>query len=149
MSCLVGVDVICSGFMETGSMRSLGLLLMAGAIRVLPLRVTCVSHCCCLAHQLRRCDLTSSGLVQIFEAVSTCREKVLEQSLGHLSSIWPRCVWSSWKSLHIMQSIECLHIMWMMESHICRDRLQIHLERVHPFISFEMASDGEVLHRKQ
>ena len=42
-SCLVGVDVSCSGFIEAGSMRSLGLLSMANSIGVLPLRVTCFS----------------------------------------------------------------------------------------------------------
>ena len=34
------VDVSCSGFMEAGSMRSLGLLPMANSIRVLPLKVS-------------------------------------------------------------------------------------------------------------
>ena len=41
-SCLVGVDVSCSGFMEAGSKRSLSLLPMADAIGVSPLKVTCV-----------------------------------------------------------------------------------------------------------
>ena len=41
-SCLVDVDVSCSGFMEAGSMRSLGLRPMANSMGVLPLRVTCV-----------------------------------------------------------------------------------------------------------
>ena len=36
------VDVSCSGFMEAGSMRSLGLLPMANSMGVLPLRVNCV-----------------------------------------------------------------------------------------------------------
>ena len=39
---VVDVDVSCSGFMEAGSMRSLGLLPMANSTGVLPLRVTCV-----------------------------------------------------------------------------------------------------------
>ena len=39
---LVDVNFSCSGFMETGSMRSLGLLPIANLIGVLPLRVTCV-----------------------------------------------------------------------------------------------------------
>ena len=41
-SCLVGVDVSCFGFMEAGSMRSLGLLPKAYSKGVLLLRVTCV-----------------------------------------------------------------------------------------------------------
>ena len=39
---MVGVAVSCSGIMEAGCMRSLGLLPMANSIGVLPLRVTCV-----------------------------------------------------------------------------------------------------------
>ena len=42
MSCLVGVDVSCSGFMEAGSMRSLGLVPTASSIGVLPHKVTWV-----------------------------------------------------------------------------------------------------------
>ena len=38
-SCLVGVDVSCSGFMEAGSRRSLGLRPMANSIGVLQLEV--------------------------------------------------------------------------------------------------------------
>ena len=41
-SCLVGVDVSYSGFMEAGSRRSLGLRRMANSMGVLPLEVTCV-----------------------------------------------------------------------------------------------------------
>ena len=41
-SCLVDVEVSCSGFMKAGSMRFLGLLPMANSISCLPLRVTCV-----------------------------------------------------------------------------------------------------------
>ena len=42
LPCLIGVDVSCSGFMEAGFMRSLGLLPMANSIGVLPHRITCV-----------------------------------------------------------------------------------------------------------
>ena len=38
----VDVDVSCSGFMEAGSMRSLGLLPIAYSTGVLSLRVPCV-----------------------------------------------------------------------------------------------------------
>ena len=38
-SCLVGVDVRCSGFVEAGSRRSLGLRPMANSIGVVPLKV--------------------------------------------------------------------------------------------------------------
>ena len=46
------------------------------------------------------------------------------------------CVWFSRRSLHFMHSIECLHIMRMMESHICTNRLWILLKCVHPFMKF-------------
>ena len=36
------MDVSCSGFMEAGSRKSLGLCFMANSIGVLPLEVTCV-----------------------------------------------------------------------------------------------------------
>ena len=41
-SCLVGVDVRCSGFMDAKSMKSLGLLPMAKSKGVSPFRETCV-----------------------------------------------------------------------------------------------------------
>ena len=44
---------------------------------------------------------------------------------GRLASSTPCAHW-----------IECLHIMRMMESHICTNRLRIHLESVHPFMKF-------------
>ena len=68
--------------------------------------------------------------------IHECRKKLLKQSYTNLSSIWPRSVRSCWKSLHIMHSIECLHVMRMVESHICTNRLRIHLEGIHPFMKF-------------
>ena len=56
-SCLVGLHVSCSGFVDAGSMRFLGLLPLANSNGFLPLRVTCVSHRCSFAHQLGRRDL--------------------------------------------------------------------------------------------
>ena len=41
-SCLAGVDVSCSGFMEAGCRRSLGLRPMVNSMGVLSLKVTCV-----------------------------------------------------------------------------------------------------------
>ena len=58
-SCLVGVDVSCSGYMEAwGPRRSLGLRPMANSNGRLTIQgYLCISHCCCLTHQLSRCDL--------------------------------------------------------------------------------------------
>ena len=95
----------------------------------------CVSHGCCFTHQLSRCDLRMSGLVQIFkDCMQKCRGKLLEQPYTHVSSNWPRDVWSNWKSLHIVYSVKFLHVMWTMESPICTNGLRIHLESVHPVI---------------
>ena len=133
---MVGVDVSCSGFMEAGSRRSLGLRPMANSMGVVPLKVTCVFfHRCCLAHQLSRSDLCPSGLVQNFGGcVHECQKKFLEQSYTHLSSIRPWCMWSCRTSLYVVHSAECLHVARMVESHICTMRFQVHLERVHPLM---------------
>ena len=116
---------------RVGPWRSLGHLPMANSIGVLTTQsYLCVSYGCCFTHQRSRRHLRQSGLVQIFGGSLHKRtEKLLEQPYTHLSSIWPRCVWSSWKSLHIVHSVECLHVMWMMESHVCTNRLWIHLEK--------------------
>ena len=93
-SCLVGVDVSCSGFMEAGSSRSLGLRPLANSKGVLPLEVNlCISHRCCLAHQLGRSNLCQSGLVQVLGGwIHECQENFLEQSYTHLSSVRPWCM---------------------------------------------------------
>ena len=50
----------------------------------------CISHRCCLAHQLGRSDLYQSGLVQVFGGcINECQEKLLEQPYTDLSSVWP------------------------------------------------------------
>ena len=67
-------------------MRSLGLLPMASSMGVLPLKVSWVFlTVAALPHQLGRCDLRQSGLVQFFRiCIHECREKLLEQSYTHL-----------------------------------------------------------------
>ena len=95
----------------------------------------CVSHRRSFAHQLGRCALWQSSLVQILRGcVHECREEPFKQSDTHFSPIWPRSMWSNRKSLNIVHSIECLHIMRMMESHICTNRRRIHLKCVHPLM---------------
>ena len=80
-SCLVCVDVSCSGFMEAGSMRSPGLLHIANSVNVLPLRVTSVFL---TVAALRIswagviCDRVVSS--RFLEAVSTCAERKLFNS---------------------------------------------------------------------
>ena len=92
-----------------------------------------ISHCRCLAHQLGSSDLCQSGLVQILgSCVHECQEKFLEQSYTHLCSVRTWCMWSCWNSLHVVHSVECLHVVRTVESHICPNCLRIHLECVHP-----------------
>ena len=125
--------------MEAGSMRSLGLLPMAKSTGDLPHRVTCIYSSLLLPYASTEqvwsaTEWSRPDFWRLYPRVK--RQKFLEESYTHLSSIWPRSVWSCRWSLHIMHSVECLHIMRMMESHICTNRLWIHLESVHPFMKF-------------
>ena len=70
------------------------------------------------------------------------QEKFLEQSHTHLCSVRPWCMWSCWKSLHVVHSVECLHVMRLVEGHVCTNGLRIHLECIHPFVKFETTFDG-------
>ena len=47
---------------------------------------------------------------RLFEAARVPREKFLEQSYTHLCSIRPWCMRSCWISLHVVHSVECLHV---------------------------------------
>ena len=51
-------------------------------------------------------------------------------------STWPRGVWYCWKCLNVVQSIESLRVMRMVGSHICTNRLRVHLESVHALMNF-------------
>ena len=129
-SCLVGVDVSCSGFMEIPGSPSHGQF----HGRFTTLGYLCVSHRCCLTHQLGKSDLCQSGLVQVFgDRLHECQEKLLEQSYTHLGSVWPWSMLSRRKSLHIVHSIECLHVM-RLEGRISTNLLRIHMEGVHPLM---------------
>ena len=134
-SCFVGVDVSCSGFMEAWSMRSLGPPPHGQFLKRFATQgYLCVSHRCCLAHQLGKCDLWQSSLVQILEAVSTlsrfleavstsAERNFLHNRTPILARSGQRVCGPVRKSLHIMQSMEGLHVMRMMGSHICTHRL--------------------------
>ena len=97
----------------------------------------CVPHRRCLAHQQGKCDLRHCSLVQIIGgSVHECREEPFEQSDTHFSAIWPKSMWSSRKILNIVHSIERLHVMMMVDRHICTDRLRIHLNCIRPLMKF-------------
>ena len=144
-----GVDVSCSGFVEAGSMRFLGLLPMANSKGFLPLKVTCVSHRCSFAHQLVKRDLWQSGPVQTLGGcVHDCRKKLLKKLDTLFSSIWLRSIWSCRKSCHIVHSIECLHVMRFMEGHICTNRFRAHLESVHPLWKVSQTAETCIWHER-
>ena len=46
---------------------------------------------------------------------------------------------------HVVHSVECLHVVRMVESRICTNRLRVHLERVHPLMNFSNYFDVKVL----
>ena len=72
---------------------------------------------------------------RFLEAVSTSAKKFLEQSYAHLCSVRRWCMWSCWNSLHVVHSVECLHVVRSVESQICTHRFRVHLERVHPLMN--------------
>ena len=146
-SCLVGVDVSCSGFMEAGSRRSLRLRPMANSMGVLQLKVTCV-FLTVAALRINWAGVICARVVwsRFFEAVSTsAKRKFLEQSYTRLSSVRPWCMWSCRKYLHVAHSVECQHVVTMVESHICTSRLWVHLEGVHPLAKLSNNFRWEVL----
>ena len=133
---MVGVDVSCSGFMEAGPRRSLGLRPMADSMGVLPLEVTCV-FLIVAALRINWAGVICARVVwsRFLEAVSTrCQEKFLEQSYTNLSSVRAWCVWSCRELFHIVHSVECLHVVRMVEGHIGTNRLRVHLDRVDPLM---------------
>ena len=135
-SCLVGVDVSCSGFMEAGSRRSLGLRPMANSTGVLPLKVACV-FLTVAALRINWAGVVCASVVwsRFLEAVSTsAKRNFLSNRTHHLSPVRPWCMRSCRKSLHIVHSTERLHVVRMVEGHICTNRLRVHLERVHPLM---------------
>ena len=133
---MVGADVSCSGLKEAGSKRSHGLRPMTHSIGVLPLKVTCV-FLTVAALRINWAGVICARVAwsKILEAVSTSAHRnFLNNRTPNLGSIRPRSMWSCRKSLHIVHLIECLHVMRLVEGHICPNRL--HLGSVHPFMKF-------------
>ena len=98
-------------------MRSLGLLPMANSIGVLPLRVTCV-FLTVAALRINGAGVNCDRVVlsKLLEAVSTSAERnFLKKPDTHVNSIWPRSVWPGRTCFHIVHSIDCLHVMKVME----------------------------------
>ena len=133
-SCLVDVDVCCSGFMKAGSMRSLGLLPMANAMGVLPLRVTCVF----LTVAALRINLAGvSCLVQFWEGVSTSAQRNFLRNRTPISPRFGQGLCGPVGSvLMLCMRIESLHVMRMAERLFSSDRFRVHLESVHPLMMF-------------
>ena len=122
---------------EAGSRRSLGFRPVASSKGVLPLKVTCV-FLTVAALRINWAGVICARVVwsRFWDVVSTsAKEKFLEQSYTHLCSVLPWCRWSCRNSLYVVQSVECLHVVRMVESHICTSRRRVHLERVHPLMN--------------
>ena len=129
---MVGVDVGCSGFMEAGSRRSLGFRPMASFMGVLRLKVTCVFQAVA-ALLINWAGLICSRVVwsRFLEAVSTSTKRKFLNSRTPISARFGHGVCGP---VGIVHSVECLHVVRMVESHICTHRLRVHLERVHPLM---------------
>ena len=128
----VGVHVRCSGIMEAGSRRSLGLRPMANSMEVLPLEVACVF-------------LTVAAL-RINWVRATCARLVWSRFLKAVSTSAKK---KSWTVVHPFLLGSAMVYAVLLEfssrcafgrmsasredggSHICINRLRVHLERVH------------------
>ena len=134
--CSVGVDVSCSGFMEAGSKRSLGLRHMANSTCILPLEVTCV-FLTVAALRINWAGLICARVVwsRFLEAASTSAKRNFLNNRPPISARFgrPKSMRPCRKSLHVVHSIECLHVMRLVEGHIPTIRLRV-LESVHPLI---------------
>ena len=146
-SCLVDVDVSCSGFMEARSMRSLGLHEMANSKGVLPLRVTCV-FLTVAALRINWAGVIFARVVwpKFSEAVSTSAEwnflnnrtpisaRFGQGVCGPVGSLFSLCIrleacisWGWWKATSAQIAFGFI---WTVSIHSW---------------SLEMTSDGEVL----
>ena len=111
------MDVSCSGFMETGSRRSLGFLPMASTTGVLPLKVTSVFLTVAALH-INWAGVICGRVVwsRLFEAVSTSdKRNFLNSRSFHFCSVRPWCMWFCWNSVHVVHSVECLQVVRMVE----------------------------------
>ena len=132
--------------MEAGSRRSLGLRPRASSMGVLPLKVTCV-FLTVAALRINWAREICARVVwsRVLQAVSTSAKRNFLNSRTHLCSFRPWCMWSCRNSFYVVHSVECLHVVRMVESHTCTYRLRVHLERVHPLMNLSNNSDVEAL----
>ena len=126
-SCLFGVDATCSGFMEAGSTRSLGLRPMANSTASYHSSLS-EYFLTVAALRINWADVICDRVVwsRFGGCIHECQEKLLEQSYTHLCSVRPWCMWSFGNFLHIVHSMECLHVMRLVERHIRTNRLRVH-----------------------
>ena len=74
---------------------------------------------------------------RFLEAVSTRADRNFLNSRTPISARFGQGVCGpAGKPLYIKHSMECLHAMTMVEGQVCTSRLRIHLESVHPFMTF-------------
>ena len=83
---------------------------------------------------------------KFLEVVSTCAKRNFLTSRTPISARFGQgSMRSCRKSLHIVHSVECLHVVRMVESHIYTNRLRVHPERVHPLMILPITLDVEIL----
>ena len=128
---MVGVDVSCSGFLEAGSRRSLGLRPTATSMGVLPLEVTCV-FLTVAALRINWAGVICTRVVwsRFLEPVSTSAKRHFLNS----RTVRTWCMQSCRKSPYVVHSAECPHVLRLVEGHIRTNRLRVHLKRVHPLM---------------
>ena len=96
----------------------------------------CISHRCCLAHQLGMSDLCQSGLIQVLEAVSTSAKRFF------LNSRTPICARFGHGVCGLLEfSSRCAFGRMLArredgEKHIWTNCYRIHLECIHRFMKF-------------
>ena len=74
---------------------------------------------------------------RFLEAVSTSAKRNFLNSRTPISAQFGHGVCGLVGNLfHVVHSVECLQVVRMVESHICTNRLRVHLERVHPLMNF-------------
>ena len=124
------MDVSCSGFMEAGSMRSLGRLPMANSTSVSPLRVTCV-FLTVAALRINWARVICARVVwsKIFKAISTRAERHflidLAKQCTVLLEVSLECAFDRKPACHEDCGMP-----------VCTNRFRIHLESVHPLVKF-------------
>ena len=117
------------------------------SIGVLPLKVIWVFHTVG-ALRINWAGVICARVVwsRFFEAVSTSAKRNFLNNRTPISARFGHGVCGPVGILYVVHSVECLHVVRMVESHICTNCFRNHLECIHPLKKFSKnTSDGKVL----